>query len=163
MKKFLCVLLALFTLLLTGCGGKEVYSGEGYEFSYDTAKWELNFVSDNGMAAFKRNNEEVVFTVYRYSTEENVSLAERLESSKEIICEMNGYTWDSGEILDIDGMEWFIEEYQAQIGENKLMFINYFTANGTYAYTISFISDIDSFDKCIKDFEDIFDSFEITE
>lgn len=164
MKKLLCVFLALFTLVLTGCsGGKEVYSGEGFKFGYALDKWELNYVTDTGLAIFKSKvSDKVIFSAYRYTLEENVSLSERLESSKEI-CEKNGYIWDSGEILDINGREWFREEYQAQIGESKLKYVYLFTDNGTYAYVISFASDIDSFDKCIKEFEEVFDSFKITE
>lgn len=162
MKKFLCVFLAMFTLVLTGCsGGKEVYSGEGFKFGYAPDKWELNYVTDTGLAIFKSKvSDKVIFSAYRYTLEENVSLSERLESSKEI-CETNGYIWD-GEILDINGREWFREEYQAQIGESKLKYVNLFTDNGTYAYVISFASDIDSFE-CIKEFEEVFDSFKITE
>ena len=157
------MLLALFTLTLTGCiGGKEVYSGKGYEFSYNAQKWELDYEDDGGFAIFKSNvSDKVVFIVYRYTLEENVSLAEQLESSKEI-CEKNGYVWDSGEILDIKGRKWSRAEYQAQIDESKLKYVNLFTDNGTYAYMISFTSDIDSVE-CIKEFEEVFDSFRITE
>lgn len=164
MKKFLCVFLALFMLLLTGCSdGKEVYSGEGFKFGYAPDKWELNYVTDTGLAIFKSKvSDKVIFSAYRYTLEENVSLSERLESSKEV-CEENGYIWDSGEILNIKGREWSREEYQAQIGDSKLKYVNLFADNGTYAYVISYASDIDSFDKCIKDFEEVFDSFRITE
>ena len=164
MKKFLCVFLALFALALTGCGGgKEVYSGEGYEFSYAPDKWELGFEDDDGMVSFKRKGfDEVSFGVYRYTPEENVSLNERLEHSKEI-CEANGYTWDSGEIIYIDGRECGKAEYQEEILGVVFKYVDFMYYDYPYAYAINFTSDIDSFDKCIKEFEEIFDSFKITE
>ena len=162
MKKFLCVFLALFTLTLAGCGGKEVYRGKGYEFSYNAKKWELDFEDEDGFVIFNSKvSDKAIFSAYRYTLEENVSLSERLESSKEV-CEENGYIWDSGEILNIKGREWSREEYQAQIGESKLKYVNLFTDNGTYADVINFTSDIDSVE-CIKEFEEVFDSFKITE
>ena len=164
MKKFLCVFLALFTLMLTGCGGvKEVYSGEGYELSYDSGKWNIAFEANDGTVCFTRNNfDEVSFGVDRYVPEEKVSLAERLEALKEI-CEAYGYIWDSGEVLNIDGMEWYRAEYQQELGENKFKYVIISTDNDIYVYTVTFTSDIDSFGKCIKEFEEIFDSFKITE
>lgn len=163
MKKFLCVLLALFTLSLTGCGGKEVYSGEGYEFSYDPDKWELNFVSDDGMSDFKRKDfYDVSFAVERYDFEEQISLEDRLKISEES-CGAIGFIWDGGEILSIDGREWCREEHHQDLGENTYKYVNFLTYRGEYAYIIGFTSDIDSFDKCMKEFEKIFDSFKITE
>lgn len=166
MKKFLWVFLALITLMLTGCGGgKEVYSGEGYKFAYDPDKWELIYGFDDGSGAVFKSKDfgNAIFHVFHVVSEENVSLSERLESSKEIICGLNDHIWVSGEILDIDGREWYREEYQTQIGENKNKTVDFFTDNGTYAYSVGFSSDIDSFDKGIKDFEKIFDSFKFTE
>lgn len=164
MKKFLCVFLALFTLTLTGCGGgKEVYSGEGYELSYDPDKWVLSAEADDGLVAFRhRGFHDVMFLVDRNVVEENVSPAEWLERDREI-CEKNGCIWGSGEILDIDGIEWCREEYQEQIFEVNYKRVDLFTDNGAYLYAIAFMSDIDSYDQCIKDFEEVFDSFEITE
>lgn len=163
-KKFLCVFLALFTLTLTGCGGgKEVCGGEGYEFSYSPDKWETAFKASDGTVAFKRKGfDEVSFGVYRYIPEENVSLNERLEHSKEI-CEANGYIWDGGEITDIDGRECARAEYHEEINGVMYKYVNFICYDYPYAYAIDFTSDIDSYDKCIKEFEEIFDSFKITE
>lgn len=160
MKKFLCVFLALITLMLTGCGsGKEVYSGEGYEFAYDSDKWELNFVSDDGMADFKRKDfDDVCFAVERYDFEEQISLEDRLKLSEES-CGVIGFIWDGGEILSIDGKEWCRAEYRH--GSHK--FVTFSTYNGKYTYIIDFSSDDDNFDKCMKEFEKIFDSFKFTE
>lgn len=166
MKKLLCVFLALFTLTLTGCdGGKEIYSGAGYKFSYPPDKWELIYGSDGGLVVFFKSKDfdHTIFHVFRDASVENVSLSERLESSKEIMCEMDSHTWDSGEILDIDGRQWSREEYQTNIDENKSKVVDFFTDNGKYTYAIGFSSDIDDFDKCIKEFEEVFDSFKITE
>lgn len=165
MKKFLCVFFALLTLALTGCGGvkKEIYSGEGYEFGYDPDKWEFIFKSDDGMVSFARKGfDEVSFGVYRYTPDESVSLSERLERSEEL-CEINGFIWDGGEILSNGGREWGRAEYRMEVGGDMFKYVDLLTDNGTYAYAVSFSSDADSFDECIKDFEEIFDSFVITE
>lgn len=163
MKKILCVFVVLLTLSLTGCGGKEVYSGEGYEFSYDPDKWELNFASDDGMSDFKRKDfYDVSFAVERYDFEEQISLEDRLKISEES-CGVIGFIWDGGEILNIDGREWCREEHHQDLGENTYKYVNFLTYRGEYAYIIGFTSDIDSFDKCMKEFEKIFDSFKITE
>lgn len=164
MKKLLCVFLALFTLMLTGCGGgKEVYSGEGYEFAYDPDKWELNFVSDDGMADFKRKDfDEVSFAVERYDFEEQVSLEDRLKISEES-CGVIGFIWDGGEILNIDGREWCRTEYRHEVREDVFKFVIFSTYNGKYTYIIDFTSDAANFDKCMKEFEEIFDSFKFTE
>lgn len=163
MKKFLCVFFVLLTLSLTGCSGKEVYRGEGYEFAYDPDKWELNFVSNDGMADFKRKDfDEVSFGIFRYVPEEKLSLAERLERSKES-GKAIGCVHDSGEILDIDGREWCREEHHQDLGENTYKYVNFVTYNGQYAYIIGFNSDIDSFEKCMKEFEEILGSLKITE
>lgn len=163
MKKFLLVLIALFMLALTGCGGKEVYSGEGYEFAYDPDKWELIAVSANGLTSFKsKDYDGVRLDVQSYVPEEKISLTERLERSKEI-GKAIGCVHDSGEILDIDGREWCREEHHQGLGENTFKYVNFFTYNGQYAYVIGFNSDIDSFDKCMKEFEEVFDSFKFTE
>lgn len=165
MKKFLCIFFALLTLMLTGCGGvkKEVYSGEGYKFSYDPDKWYFTFKKSDSMAYFVRKEfDDVGFSVYRYTPEENVSLNERLERSKEI-CKTNDYIWDSGEILSNGGREWGRVEYRMEIGGDMFKYVDFLTDGGTYAYAVSFTSDADSFDSCIKEFEEIFDSFVITE
>lgn len=164
MKKILCVFLALLTATLTGCGGgKEVYSGEGYEFIYNAKKWELAFEDDDGMVSFKRKGfDDVSFGVYRYIPEEHISMNERYENSEEI-CETLGYIWDGGEIFDIDGREWGRAEWRNEIHGDMFKCINFLTDSGTYVYTVDLFSDADSFDKCIKDFEEVFYSFKITE
>lgn len=164
MKKLLCVFLALFTLALTGCGGrKEVYSGEGYEFAYDPDKWELTAVSANGFTSFKsKDYDGVHLDVHSYVPEEEINLEERLERLKES-GKAIGCVHDSGEIFDIDGREWCREEHHQDLGENTYKYVNFLTYSGEYAYIIGFTSDIDSFDKCMKEFEEIFDSFKFTE
>lgn len=163
MKKFLCVFLAMFTLTLSACGGKAVYRGEGYSLSYDPDKWELSFEDDDGMASFNRKGfDNVSFGVYRYIPEEHISMNDRLENSEEI-CETLGTIWDGGEILDIDGREWGRGEWREEIHGDMFKYVNFLTDSGTYVYAVGLNSDADSFDKCIKDFEEVFDSFVITE
>ena len=161
MKKFLCVFLALFTLTLTGCGGKEVYRGDGYEFSYNAKKWELGFEDEDDIFFNYKGFAFTNFNVFRYTTKESVSLNERLERSKEF-CETNDYTWVSGEILSNGGMEWGREEYQMESQGFVIKYVDFFTYSGMYTYSIFFSSDADNFDECIKDFEEVFYSFKIT-
>ena len=174
MKKFLCVILALFTLMLTGCGGgKEVYSGEGYEFAYDPDKWELNFASGDDAAFFSRKGFDEVSLImgrYRYdigtADKSNMDIKKYNEEQLKLIeenCAANGFIWDGGEVLNIDGREWYRAEYQQEIGGNNFKYVILFTDNDIYDYNITFTADIDSFDKCRKEFEEIFDSFKFTE
>lgn len=163
MKKFLWVIIALLTLTLTACSSKEIYSGEGFEFDYDPNKWELNYTADDGLASFVRKGfDDVSFGVYRYTLEEKFSLAERLERSEEL-CEKTNYVWDGGEVFSSSGREWCRAEYHHEVRGDTFKFVIFLTDNGTYAYTMDLVSDIDSYDRCLKDFEEIFDSFKITE
>lgn len=162
MKKLLCVFLAMLMLTLTGCNGKEVYRGEGYEFNYDRGKWELSWEDDDEVSFKRKGFDNVSFGVYRYIPEEHISPNERLENSEKI-CEAFGQIWDGGEIFDIDGREWGRAEYREEIHGDMFKYVNFLTDSGTYVYAVGLSSDADSYDKCIKEFEEIFDSFEIIE
>lgn len=167
MKKILWVLIALLTFSLTACSSKEVYSGEGYEFGYDPNKWELVLETDDGMTSFARKGfDEATFAVSyrRYNIgvvdESGISMNERLEAFKES-CDNNGQLWRGGEILEIDGREWGRSEFQ----DYDMNFVAYecYDRASSYAYYLLFTADNGGYDKCLKDFEEVFDSFKITD
>lgn len=168
MKKFLCVFLALIALMLTGCsGGKEVYSGDGWEISYDPNKWKITFEAKDGSVSFSHIKlDGTTFQAvghYRYNRgvvdESGISMNERLERSREI-CESNGRLW-SGDIIEIDGVEWGREEFQYEDIMSAVYY--HYDDHAPYAYSLSFVAEPDVYDKGLKDFEEIFDSFEFTE
>ena len=58
-------------------------------------------------------------------------------------------------------MKWVRTEYHDEISEYKCVDFSYY--NYPYVYALCFVSDTDSYDKCLKEFEEVFDSFVITE
>lgn len=118
----------------------------------------MNFEAGGTVSLGYEDSDEVSLGIYRYVPEENVTLAERLERSEEI-CGSNGFVWDGGEVLLIGGSEWCRAEYR----DEKFKYVNFLTEKGGYAYAVTFTSDIGSYDKCVKEFETVFDSFKITE
>ncbi|MDE5860432.1 MAG: hypothetical protein K2H23_08655 [Oscillospiraceae bacterium] len=87
---------------------------------------------------------------------------ERYENSLEINKTL-GYILDSWEILDIDGREWSRAECRKEIHGDMFKTVEFLTDSVTCLYSVDLFSDADSFDKCIKDFEEVFYSFKITE
>ena len=169
MKKFLCVFLAMFTLTLTGCGGgKEVYSGDGWKISYDLNKWKVTFEAKDGTVSFghiKLDETSFAVTYCPYYNrgvvdESGISMNERLEKSRES-CERNGWLW-SGEIIEIDSIEWGRVEFQYEDLMSAVYF-HYDDSAPFYACNLSFVAEPDVYYKGLKDFEEIFDSFEFTE
>lgn len=161
MKKFLCVFLALIALMLTGCsGGKEVYSGDGWEISYDPNKWEFCNTLDNGAAQFAhKKNESTYFVVeiipitgYDYASD--IDINEELKIRKEIH-EDFGSTDFEADIISRGGQDWIrIEDSDG--------FTQYSGNKGKNSYCITFMPYGDHAES-LKDFEEIFDSFEFTE
>ncbi len=170
MKKFLCMFLAMVTTTLTGCGEKEIYSGSGWKISYDPNVWKVNFEEsedDSNTVSFCHTKlDEASFAVEYYyynfgvADESDITTQERLEMTRES-CESNGWEW-SGEIIEIDGVEWGREEFQYEDIKSAVYF-HYDNSSPWYACSLSFVAEPNVYDKGLKDFEEIFDSFEFTE
>jgi len=161
MKKFLWVFLALFTLTLTGCGeGKEVYRGEGYEFGYDTGKWEFYNEYDNGDIQFVHKKiESTYFTISvipitGYNDSAGIDINEELEVKKEIHRDFSNNDFKA-EIIRCGGQDWIRLEESGG-------FTQYSGNKGKNSYCITFIP-YGNYDKSSKDFEEVFDNFKITE
>lgn len=164
MKKFLCIFFALFTLTLTGCGGeKKVYSAEDYEFCYDSAKWEFYHKYDNGDIWFTHKQNAAYFVVSvvpitGFDDASEIDINEEFEMSKEIHSHLTDNDFEM-EIINRDGQNWIrIEESGG--------FTQYTGNKGKNSYSISFTPHMpphEDYTKSQKDFEEVFDSFKITE
>lgn len=159
MKKFLCVLITLFALVPTGCsGGKEVYSGDGYVFSYDPSKWELDFEPDtyNSLLLSKEFQQSVTFVsveIFDYGLE---TCADGLKNTYD----MMGYVCTADEIKKINDMEWLFIDFE----KDSSVRLHMRTAFGNgRQYTVKCRAEKEQFEAGLSDFEEIFDSFEITE
>lgn len=196
-KKFLCVLLALFTLMLTGCGGNDIltetasdttsaeevtakeetqaeteseteaefsndgeikfYGGEGYEFSYDSNKWELSFEPDthNPLLLCKEFELNVTFVsveIFEYGLE---TCADGLKDTYD----MMGYVCTADEIKEINSTEWLFIDFEK---DNYRLHMRTAFVDGCQ-YTVRCYAEKEQFETGFPDFEDIFDSFKFTE
>ncbi|MBD5139941.1 MAG: hypothetical protein HDT25_00780 [Ruminococcus sp.] len=160
MKKLFFLSLAVM-LLLTGCGGgKEVYGGEGYEFSYSADKWEFYYKYDSGAVQFAhKENESTYFFVEvipitGYDDASDIDINEELKIKKEIYEDL-GSTDFKADIINRGGQDWIRLEDSSGLTQ-------YSGNKGKNSYCITFMP-YGNYDKSLKDFEEIFNSFEFTE
>lgn len=138
-------------------GGVKSYSGAEYEFSYDPNKWELSFEPDTNNPLLLHKNFELSITfvsveIFDYSLE---TCADGLKDTYD----MMGYVCTADEIREINGTEWLFIDFE----KDKFM-LHMRTAFGDgRQYTVKCNAAKEQFEAGMPDFEEVFDSFKITE
>lgn len=133
------------------------YSGEKYEFSYDPNKWELSFEPDTDNPILLRKDFELSITfasveIFDYNLK---ACADGLKSTYD----MMGYVCTADEIMEINGTEWLFIDFE----KDKFM-LHMRTAFGDgRQYTVKCNAAKEQFEAGMPDFEEVFDSFKITE
>lgn len=176
MKRKSFVFLALFMLIMTGCGAAEkesadaaanteVYSGTGYTLSYDPDKWELSVYTDDveeSVTFERRDYDDVEFTIVRIFDNNSDTLNDFLEHYKKMGELDDDITYKSGEIISINEWNWSRAELQESCRGHMINYVLLYTVKNSYWYRVDFSAEDPGYYECLTEFEEIFDSFEFT-